>query len=102
MRVARMSKTDTGGAIAPALGLGFDQRSATTLVLAMVALFSFFFLRNGWSGLLRRYPDENYIVFGGTLVAALLFHRVNYRAYPKVFAITAKATAIGVSLYLAI
>lgn len=68
----------------------------------MVALFSFFFLRNGWAGLLRRYPDENYIVFAGTLVAALLFHRVNYRTSPRVFSITTRATAIGVSLYLAI
>jgi hypothetical protein len=40
-RIARMSKTEIGGEVAPVLGLRFDQRSGTTLDLAMVALFSF-------------------------------------------------------------
>jgi hypothetical protein len=97
-----MSKMEIGGEVAPVFGLRFDQRSGTTLALAMVALFSFFYLRDGWTVFFRRYPDEIYIIFACTLVAALFFHRVTYTTYPKAFSITARTTAIGVSLYLAI
>jgi hypothetical protein len=101
-RIARISKTEIGGEVGPVLGLCFDQRSGATPALAMVALFSFFYPRDGWTVFFHRYPDEIYIIFACTLVAALFFHRVTYTTYPKVFSITARTTAIGVSLYLAI
>jgi hypothetical protein len=52
--------------------LRIDHRSGTTLVLAVAAVFSFFYLRSKWTILLHRYPDDIYGVFIGTLVAALV------------------------------
>lgn len=90
-----MSKTEVGGEVARVLGLRSDQQSGATLALAMVALFSFFYLRDGWMVFFRRYPDEIYIIFACTLVAALFFRRVTYTTYPKAFSITARTTAIA-------
>ncbi len=92
-----MSRTELSGT-----GLRIDHRSGTTLVLAMAALFSFFYLSDKWTVLFHRYPDDIYGVFIGTLVAALLFFWVTCRKFPKAFSVLTRATALGVGFYLAI
>ena len=97
-----MSKMGLRRASFPAVRLGFDYRAGATFALAMVALFSFFVLRNKWTGLLEQYPDQIYIVFGCILAAASAFFWVKYGTFPRAFSVLTRATAIGVALYLLI
>lgn len=68
----------------------------------MVALFSFFYLRDKWTGFFHRYPDQIYVLFICALVAALVFCWVKYGGFPKAFSILLRATAVGIAVYLAI
>ena len=97
-----MSKIELGQELTSASRIRFNHRSGATFVLAMIALFGFFFLRNKWTGLTEHYPDHIYEVFIGTLVAALPFFWVEYRVFPKAFSLLTRATAIGVAFYLAV